>query len=162
MADAVLLPGDVNGPALRSLRHPRTHLNKAEWLLKSGERVLRIRDVYPGSDFFHPGSRIQSWQDPGSASKSLSTKYIYIEYYSVGPFVGIATLPPPLWPAGVPPPQNQGGAHSPAGEGLGESQFRRLEKSLALCLLCDCTSLMLRWQNMYRRGGEASGPGPGN
>jgi hypothetical protein len=28
-----------------------------------------------------------------------------------------------------------GGAHSPAGEGLGESQFRRLEKSLALCLL---------------------------
>ncbi len=36
-----------------------------------------------------------------------------------------------------PSPQNQGGgAHSPAGEGLGESQFRRLEKSLALCLLC--------------------------
>jgi hypothetical protein len=34
-------------------------------------------------------------------------------------------------------PQNQGGgAHSPAGEVLGESQFRRLEKSLALCLLC--------------------------
>jgi hypothetical protein len=29
-----------------------------------------------------------------------------------------------------------GGAHSPAGEGLGESQFLRLEKSLALCLLC--------------------------
>ncbi len=25
--------------------------------------VLRIRDVYPGSDFFHPGSRIQGWQD---------------------------------------------------------------------------------------------------
>ncbi len=30
MADAVLLPGDVNGPALRSLRHPRTHLHTAE------------------------------------------------------------------------------------------------------------------------------------
>ncbi len=27
--------------------------------------VLRIRDVYPGSDFFHPGSRIQGWQDSG-------------------------------------------------------------------------------------------------
>ncbi len=33
----------------------------------------------------------------------------------------------------VPPPvTKEGGAHSPAGEGLEESQFRRLEKSLAL------------------------------
>jgi hypothetical protein len=29
-----------------------------------------------------------------------------------------------------PPEQGGGGAHSPAGEGLGESQFRRLEKKL--------------------------------
>ncbi len=29
-------------------------------------RVLRIRDVYPGSDFFHTGSRIHGRQDPGS------------------------------------------------------------------------------------------------
>ncbi len=37
----------------------------------------------------------------------------------------------------APPPGTKGeGAHSPAGEGLGESQFRWLEKSLALCLLC--------------------------
>jgi hypothetical protein len=35
-----------------------------------------------------------------------------------------------------PPGTGGGGAHSPAGEGVGESQFRRLEKSLALCLLC--------------------------
>ncbi len=45
-----------------------------------------------------------------------------------------------------PSPQNQrvGAAHSPAGEGLGESQFRRLEKSLAICLLCDqCYALAL-------------------
>ncbi len=36
-----------------------------------------------------------------------------------------------------PSPRNQGGgAHSLAGEGWRESQFRRLEKSLALCLLC--------------------------
>ncbi len=34
------------------------------------------------------------------------------------------------------PPRTGGGAHSPAGEGLGESQFRRREKSLALCILC--------------------------
>jgi hypothetical protein len=31
----------------------------------------------------------------------------------------------------APPPGTEGGAHSPAGEGLGESQFRRLEKKLS-------------------------------
>ena len=36
----------------------------------------------------------------------------------------------------APPPGTKEGAHSPAGEGLVESQFRRLEKSLAPCLLC--------------------------
>jgi hypothetical protein len=35
--------------------------------------VLRIRYVYPGSEFFHPGSRIRifSIPNPGSASKNL-------------------------------------------------------------------------------------------
>ncbi len=63
---------------------------------------------------------------------------IYTEYHSVCPLAGIGTLPPPLSPASVPLPlEPKGwGANSPAGEGLGESQFRRLEKSLALCLLC--------------------------
>ena len=63
---------------------------------------------------------------------------IYKEYHSVCPLVGIGILPTPFSPASVPlPPRNGGeGVHSPAGEGLGESQFRRLEKSLALCLLC--------------------------
>jgi hypothetical protein len=56
------------------------------------------------------------------------------------PLVGIGTLPPPLSPASVPlPPEpTGGGAHSPAGEGLGESHFQRLEKKLrtlpTLCL----------------------------
>ncbi len=40
------------------------------------------------------------------------------------------------------PSTGGGGAQSPASEGLGKSQFRRLEKSLALCLVCD--------QNPYR------------
>jgi hypothetical protein len=31
----------------------------------------------------------------------------------------------------APPPEPDGGAHSSAGEGLGESQFRRLEKKLS-------------------------------
>ncbi len=43
-----------------------------------------------------------------------------------------------------PSPQNRGGAHSPAGEGLGESQFRRLEiKRIALCLLCESHSRLI-------------------
>jgi hypothetical protein len=37
----------------------------------------------------------------------------------------------------LPPlPKGGGGAHSPAAKGVGESQFQRLEKRLALCLLC--------------------------
>jgi hypothetical protein len=35
-----------------------------------------------------------------------------------------------------PPVPKGGGAHSPAAKGVGESQFQRLEKRLALCLLC--------------------------
>ncbi len=62
------------------------------------------------------------------------TKYIpYIfEYHSVCPLVGAGTLPVPLPSLAsecAPPPQTKGGGtHSPAGEGVGESQFRRLEK----------------------------------
>ncbi len=43
----------------------------------------------------------------------------------------------PLSPASVPLPQNRGGGHSPAGEGLGETtNSDDWRKSLALCLLC--------------------------
>jgi hypothetical protein len=43
------------------------------------------------------------------------------------------STPTPLSPASVPLPPEPGGgrAHSPAGEGLGESHFRRLEKKLS-------------------------------
>ncbi len=34
--------------------------------------VLRIRDVYPGSECFYPGSRVKKFPDPGSASASKS------------------------------------------------------------------------------------------
>ncbi len=53
----------------------------------------------------------------------------------------------------APPPEPKGGGeHSPAGEGWGESQFRRLEKGLALCLLCDSHGIGIqpitqRWAN---------------
>ncbi len=36
----------------------------------------------------------------------------------------------------LPPGSKGGGAHSPSAKGVGESQFQRLEKRLALCLLC--------------------------
>jgi hypothetical protein len=36
----------------------------------------------------------------------------------------------------LPPVPKGGGAHSPAAKGVGESQFQRLEKRLALCPLC--------------------------
>ncbi len=40
-------------------------------------------------------------------------------------------LPQPLTPSKCAPPEPKGeGAHSPAAGGLGESQFRRLEKKL--------------------------------
>ncbi len=56
------------------------------------------------------------------------TKYIHI----------CLKVQPSLSPRRNPPPnQRGGGTHSPADEGVGESQFRRLKKSLALCLLCD-------------------------
>ncbi len=55
---------------------------------------------------------------------------IYKEYHSVCPLVGIGL--------GLSQPLSRhvivlllGGSHSPAGEGLGESQFRRLEKKLS-------------------------------
>ncbi len=44
----------------------------------------------------------------------------------------------------LPPESKGGGAHSPAGEGVGESQFRRLKKklntlpTLCTCVLCKC------------------------
>jgi hypothetical protein len=45
----------------------------------------------------------------------------------VCPLVGIGTLPPP---SPFPPDLKGGGLHSSAGEGVGEFQFGRLEKSL--------------------------------
>ncbi len=58
---------------------------------------------------------------------------IYKEYHSVCPLVGIGTIPTQLSPASVPLPPEPGGGHTHlrASEGLGESQFRRLEKRLS-------------------------------
>jgi hypothetical protein len=63
------------------------------------------------------------------------TKYVYIKSTTV--YVPSSELGLSRQRV-CPSPRNQkgGGAHSPAGEGLGESQFRRLEKRLSNLLLC--------------------------
>jgi hypothetical protein len=60
----------------------------------TGIKQLRIRDVYPGSDFFHPGSRIRtvSIPDPGSASNNLGILYILTQkngFYAVEKLSGL-------------------------------------------------------------------------
>jgi hypothetical protein len=63
---------------------------------------------------------------------------VLLEYHSVSPRVEIGTFPTPS-PASdyAPPPGTKGGTHSSAGEGLGESQFQRLEKKHStLSTLC--------------------------
>ncbi len=80
--------------------------------------------------------------EPRSLQAQTNTYYhkvrIYKEYHSVCPLIRIGTNPTPLSPASVPlPPELGRGKRSPAGEGLGESQFRRLEKKLSTLLtLC--------------------------
>jgi hypothetical protein len=57
---------------------------------------------------------------------------IDIKHHSVSPLVAIRTPPTPLLKASVPPPGPKGGGtHSPTAEGVGEFQFRRLEKKLS-------------------------------
>jgi hypothetical protein len=76
--------------------------------------------------------------------------HIYKEYHSICPFVEIGTPPPLLPQASVPlPPEPKGGgAQLPAGEGMGEYQFRRLEKKLStLPTLCTKDSLRVPIQN---------------
>ncbi len=61
--------------------------------------------------------------------------HIYLEYHSVCLLVGFGT--PNHSIASVSSPWNKGGADSPAGEGVGESQCRRLEeKPSTLSTLC--------------------------
>ncbi len=82
---------------------------------------------------------------------TYTTKYVNIKSTTV--YVPSSELglfnAPPLSPASAPPPEPKRGGHTRlcAGEGLGESQFRRLRKRLALCLLCDlhllCTLTVL-------------------
>jgi hypothetical protein len=59
------------------------------------------------------------------------TKYVYIKSTTVHVPSSELGLSQPLSRQRVCPEPKGGGAHSPAGEGLGESKFRRLEKKLS-------------------------------
>jgi hypothetical protein len=116
--------------------------------LQLDSRVLKLIDATdPFFDLDVQRCSLSANQRPQAAMQCAvdHSKYKgrkYKEYHSVCPRVQIGTLPtlslasecalPP-----PPPPNQRVGAHSHAGEGLGQSQFRRLEKSLALCLLSD-------------------------
>ncbi len=84
-------------------------------------------------------SAMYSWVlHKGISVRRWHKVHIYQEYYNVCPLVRIGTHHPHLPQASVPPPEPQGvGIHSPAGEGVGESQFGRLEKKPStLSTLC--------------------------
>jgi hypothetical protein len=66
-----------------------------------------------------------------------TTKYVYVKSTTVFvPSSELGLSQPSLASECAPPPRTGGGGTLAWGEGLGESQFRRQEKSLALCLLC--------------------------
>jgi hypothetical protein len=92
------------------------------------------------------------WRKTTAAGDPQHKVLTFTEHHSVCPLVGIGTPPTPLPQASVPPPPDQrvgGGAHPPAPKGVGEFQFRRWRKSLALCLLCakPVLFLCLLWQS---------------
>jgi hypothetical protein len=70
-----------------------------------------LKDVWP----------VKGWV----ATQSTYSVYKEYRYQGVCPLVGMETR------RIVPPPIPPGGAHSPAGERLGEFLFRRLEKKLS-------------------------------
>ncbi len=88
-------------------------------------------------------NRQTSHRQHGHKIPILVTKYIYSTHSVCPPWSELGPSPPPPSPASEcvsPPPEpKEWGTHSPAGEGVGESLFGRLEwrTSLALCLLCD-------------------------
>jgi hypothetical protein len=92
------------------------------------------------------------------------TKYLYIQSTTVYVPSSELELSHPLSPASVPlppPPQYQRGrAQSPVGEGLGESQFRILEKKLST-LPTLWIHVLYVLQNLYFKQ-DAQGEGGGD
>jgi hypothetical protein len=110
----------------------------------SGQRHL-VRDILPGSYYL---ADVVEFSDlppllpnytvvKGCYWIQVTTKYAYVYIKSTTVYIPSSELglSQPLSRQQVcPSPKNRegGGAHSPAGEWLGESQFRRLEKKLRI------------------------------
>jgi hypothetical protein len=58
------------------------------------EPLLRIRDVYPGSEFFYPGSGVKKIPDPGSGSASKNLKYFQPKNFLA---FGFFPIPDPIF-----------------------------------------------------------------
>jgi len=112
---------------------PRNELQKYRWKSSSylPWTLLGIVDEVHNVD----ESRIYTFQH----KESLISQSTYI--YRAPQFMSLRwnwDSPTPLAASerALPPGPKGGGAHSPAAKGVGESQFQRLKKRLALCLLC--------------------------
>jgi hypothetical protein len=97
---------------------------------------IQCTDQFSGSESGSVWSTSLSLPDPDSFVRAQST-YLYRVPQCMSPRRNWDSPTPYLATASVPLPRNRGGAHSPVAEGSGESQYRRLETSLALYyLLC--------------------------
>jgi hypothetical protein len=54
--------------------------NSQDCLITNAKPVLRIRDVNPRSEFFHPGARVKNIPDPGSQiwTRIKEFKYLFL------------------------------------------------------------------------------------
>jgi hypothetical protein len=96
-------------------------------------QIIRFSSEKPITGVFHLHKLFHAKHFTGH-----TTKYIYIKSTTVYVPSSELGLSHPL------SPRNQREAHSPGGKGSGESQFRRLDKRLALCLLCGSYRLTYR------------------
>jgi hypothetical protein len=115
--------------------------NTSDWLFL-GKFGLKLKKIIPWF-FYYFNHR---WQD-------IVKKHLTV-YNSVCPLVRIGTPMHPLSRMGVypPPPQPKGGGrkHSPAGEGVGGSQFGRLLKKPSTLSTLWCAPLVHHMQSISR------------
>jgi hypothetical protein len=87
----------------------------------SDKAVLRSRDVYPGSKFFHPGSRIQGKKDSGSQIR------IRIKEYDPGCSSLIAIPPDPYFDFLLIPDSGSRGQKAPDPQHCDQVQYCMVE-----------------------------------
>ncbi len=69
--------GEAKEAALERIRDVAIRLNQHVLMNCQIHRQFWIRDVYPGSELFHPGSRIQGQKDSGSRIRIRMKEFKY-------------------------------------------------------------------------------------